>query len=79
MQHYKERELEPSQGEDWYAEEDSICDLQCADSLAVAANRIREQADGGCFRVKASALAVADCLRICSHRIGETMSASGGA
>jgi hypothetical protein len=79
MQHHKELELEPNQGEEWYAEEDSLCDLQCADSLAIAVNRIREEADGGCFRVKASALAVAYCLRICSRRIGETASASGGA
>lgn len=42
MQHYKELELESSQEEDWYPEEDHICDLQCGDSLAIAANRIGE-------------------------------------
>jgi hypothetical protein len=45
VQHHKE--LEPSQGKDWYADEDTICDLQCRDSLAVAANRIGEEADEG--------------------------------
>ena len=44
MQHHKE--LEPSQGEDWHAEADTICDLQCADSLAIGAHRIGEEADG---------------------------------
>ncbi len=48
MQHYKELELESSQEEDWYPKEDTICDLQCGDSLAVAAHRIGEEV----FRVK---------------------------
>ena len=38
MQHYKELESESSQEEDWYPEEDPLCDLQCGDSLAIAAN-----------------------------------------
>jgi hypothetical protein len=38
MQHYKELELESSQEVDWYPEEDHICDLQCGDSLAIAAS-----------------------------------------
>ena len=38
MQHYKELELESSQEEDWYPEEDPIYDLQCGDSLAIAAS-----------------------------------------
>jgi hypothetical protein len=38
MQRYKELESESSQVEDWYPEEDPICDLQCGDSLAIAAN-----------------------------------------
>jgi hypothetical protein len=47
VQHHKELESEPSQGEDRHAEADTICDLQCVDSLAIAANRIGEEADGG--------------------------------
>lgn len=43
MQHYKELESEASQEVDWYPEEDTICDLQCGDSLAVATNRIGEE------------------------------------
>ncbi len=46
MQHYKERELESSQEEDWYLEEDPIFDLQCGDSLAIAANRRGEEGLG---------------------------------
>jgi len=38
MQRYKELESESSQLEDWYSEEDPICDLQCGDSLAIAAS-----------------------------------------
>jgi hypothetical protein len=37
MQHFKELESESSQ-EDWYPEEDPIYDLQCGDSLAIAAS-----------------------------------------
>jgi hypothetical protein len=46
MQHYKELESELSQEEDWYPEEDPLCDLQCGDSLAIAANRIGEDVLG---------------------------------
>ncbi len=46
MQHSKELELESSQEEDWYPEEDPICDLQCGDSLAIAANRRGEEGLG---------------------------------
>lgn len=75
MQHHKDPE--PDQGKkNWYAEEDPLCELQCADSLAIAANRIGE---GGRFRIEASALAVAYCLRICSRPTRGTASASGGA
>ena len=45
--HHRELVSEPGQGEDWHAEADTICGLQCADSLAIAANRIGEEADGG--------------------------------
>ena len=43
MQHYKEIELEPSQQKHWNFGEDPICDLQCGDSLAIAANHIGEE------------------------------------
>ena len=46
MQHYKEPESESSQEEDWYPEEDTICDLQCGDSLAIAANCRGEEVFG---------------------------------
>lgn len=46
MQHFKELESESSQVEDWYPEEDPICNLQCGDSLAVAANRPGEEGLG---------------------------------
>lgn len=39
MQRYKEPKPESTQVEDWYSEEeDPICDLQCGDSLAIAAS-----------------------------------------
>src|ERR687886_2619602 len=44
MQHYEELESESGQEEDCYAEGGAICDLQCGDSLAIAANRIGEGA-----------------------------------
>jgi hypothetical protein len=47
VHHHRELASEPGQAEDWRAEEDTICGLQCADSLAVGANRIGEVADGG--------------------------------
>jgi serine/threonine-protein kinase len=46
MQHCKELESEPSQEDYWNSGEDSICDLQCGDSLAIAANRIGEEVFG---------------------------------
>jgi hypothetical protein len=46
MQHHKELESEPSQGDEWHPEEDPIYNLQCGDSLAIAANRIGEEAFG---------------------------------
>ena len=46
MQHHKELESESSQEEDWYPEEDTICDLQCGDSLAIAANCRGEEVFG---------------------------------
>jgi hypothetical protein len=46
MQHCKELESEPSQEDYWISGEDSICDLQCGDSLAIAANRIGEEVFG---------------------------------
>ena len=46
MQHYKELESEPNQEDYWNSEEDPICDLQCGDSLAVAANCIGEEVFG---------------------------------
>jgi hypothetical protein len=45
MQHYKELESESSQEEDWDSEGDPTCNLQCGDSLAIAANR---RMDEGC-------------------------------
>ena len=45
MQHYKELESECSQEEDRDSEGDLTCDLQCGDSLAIAANR---RMDEGC-------------------------------
>ena len=44
MQRYEELESEPGQEEDCYPEGGAICDLQCGDSLAIAANRIGEGA-----------------------------------
>jgi hypothetical protein len=46
MQRCKELESESSQVEDWYPEEDPICNLQCGDSLAIAANRTGEEGLG---------------------------------
>jgi hypothetical protein len=46
MQHLKDLESESSQVEDWYPEEDPICNLQCGDSLAIAANRTGEEGLG---------------------------------
>jgi hypothetical protein len=70
VQHHKELESEPSQGKNWYADEDTICDLQCGDSLAIAADRIGEGANGGCFHVKASDPADAYFRRIHSCLTG---------
>ena len=44
MQHYL-KESEPSQEEDLLLEDHSECDLQCGESLAIAANR---RMDEGC-------------------------------
>jgi hypothetical protein len=46
IQYYKELKSESNQeDEDWNSEGDPACDLQCADSLAIAANR---RMDEGC-------------------------------
>jgi hypothetical protein len=42
MQHYH-KELESIQGEDRHSEEDPVCDLQCGDSLAIAASRVSQE------------------------------------
>jgi hypothetical protein len=48
MQHYAELETEIVREEGWNPEEDTTGDFQCADSLAIAVNRIGSEG----FRVK---------------------------
>jgi hypothetical protein len=46
MQHLKEQEMELGPEEDWCSGEDTAFDLQCGDSLSIAANHIGEDAFG---------------------------------
>lgn len=46
MQRYAELEAELGREEDCYFDEEITCDLQCGDSLAIAANRMGEDAFG---------------------------------
>ena len=46
MQHYMKQETELGREEDWESEEDTAFNLQCGESLSIAANHIGEDVFG---------------------------------